>query len=79
MIFIFLNEKLSKLDIYQYTGCQDGDVLDDLKEQLNQVNTKITQLNENLVKEKTTEEPLPEKEIGNKTTHEGNTLQTDLH
>ena len=65
--------------IYQYTGCQDGGVLDDLKEQLNQVMAKITQLNESLVKEKKTEERLPEKKIGNKTTHEGNALQTDLH
>ena len=43
------------------------------------MNTKITQLNENLVKEKKTEERLTEKKIGNETTHEGNTLQTDLH
>ena len=41
---------------------------------------EITQLVENLGKEKKTETPgLPEKKIGSNTTHEGNTLQTDLH
>ena len=40
---------------------------------------EITQLVKKLVKEKKTEESgLPEKKIG-KTTHDGNTLQTDLH
>ena len=57
------------MSFINYAGCQ-----------LNQVKKEITQLVENLVKEKKTEtQGLPEKKIGNKTTHEGNTLQTDLH
>ena len=56
------------MSFINYAGCQ-----------LNQVKKEITQLVKTLVKEKKTEESgLPEKKIG-KTTHDGNTLQTDLH
>ena len=57
------------MSFINYAGCQ-----------LNQVKKEITQLVENLGKEKKTEtRGLPEKKIGSNTTHEGNTLQTDLH